>query len=104
MTMSKFKREVVASLARERAIGIVTVFKIRKALELMNLEGPLRQKIELAIAAEADNAHVCVAGKWWRDFQDRVARDSAEMAYLRTGKRSAPRSLGPKRRAPSRGR
>ncbi|KAG0144568.1 hypothetical protein CROQUDRAFT_9863, partial [Cronartium quercuum f. sp. fusiforme G11] len=69
MTMSKFKKEVLGDLSRSKSIGIVTVTKIKRALEVINLEdGPLRKQIEQAISNEPENGHVCVAGNWWNQF------------------------------------
>ncbi|KAH9823586.1 hypothetical protein DFH28DRAFT_363061 [Melampsora americana] len=84
LTMSKFKKEVLGSLAREKLIGIVTVFKVKKALEVLDLQGGLRKKIEDAISNEPVDGHVCVTGKWWREFMGKVAMDSMAQAQTRS--------------------
>lgn len=96
LTMSKFKKEVLGSLAREKSIGIVTVFKIKKAVELLELQGDLRKKIEDAISNEPADAHVCVTGKWWREFMGKVAMDSMAQAQARSSAKPTKRSSSKK--------
>ncbi|EGG01203.1 uncharacterized protein MELLADRAFT_111241 [Melampsora larici-populina 98AG31] len=92
LTMSKFKKEVLGSLAREKSIGIVTVFKIKKALEVVDLQGGLRKRIEDAISNEPVDAHVCVTGKWWREFMGKVAKDSMAQAQARSAAKPTKKS------------